>query len=69
MTLFDRIEQLIKQHGSLRAAGRVIKVDSAYLLRLHAGTKTEPSAAVLRKLGLKRVVTYKQRDGDNGGSA
>jgi hypothetical protein len=65
MSLFDRIEQLIKQHGSLRAAGRAIKVDPAYLLRLHAGTKTEPSDKVLRKLGLRRVVTYKLYAGDN----
>lgn len=58
MTLFDRIEQLIHQHGSLRAAGRAIRVDPAYLVRLHAGTKDNPSKKVLRKLGIKREVTY-----------
>lgn len=64
MTLFQRIEELIEQHGSLRAAARVRKIDSGYLCRLHAGSKKEPSAKTLRKLGLCRVVSYTRSDGD-----
>ena len=57
-----RIQELATQHGSLRAAARILDLDHAYLSRLQDGHKTEPSDAVLRKLGLKRVVTYTDRN-------
>ena len=53
-----RIRELETQHGGLRAAARVLDCDAAYLLRLRDGEKCNPSAAMLRKLGLKKVVTY-----------
>jgi hypothetical protein len=53
-----RIRELEEQHGGLRAAARVLRCDAAYLMRLRDGDKTNPSAAMLRKLGLKKVVTY-----------
>lgn len=56
-----RIQALAKQHGSLRAAARVLEIDAGYLSRLQDGAKTEPSEAVLKKLGLRRIVTYEQR--------
>ena len=58
MTLQSRVLDLIVIHGSLRAAARAAKVDAAYLHRLRYGHKTSPSAAVLRRLGLRRVVTF-----------
>jgi AraC-like DNA-binding protein len=54
--LRDRIIELERQHGSLRAAARVLQIDPAYLLRLRDGQKTNPGATVLRKLKLKKVV-------------
>jgi hypothetical protein len=60
MTLLQkRISALAKQHGSTRAAARVLEVDHAYLWRLAHGEKDNPDDALLRKLGLRRVVTYK----------
>ena len=56
--LGKRIRELEMQHGGLRAAARVLKCDAAYLLRLRDGEKPNPGAAMLRKLGLKKVVTY-----------
>lgn len=53
-----RIQELAKQHGSLRAAARALEIDPGYLSRLQDGLKLEPSDAVLRKLGLKRIVLY-----------
>jgi len=53
-----RIRELEVQHGGLRAAARVLDCDAAYLLRLRDGEKRNPGAAMLRKLGLKKVVTY-----------
>lgn len=61
-----RIQELAKQHGSLRAAGRVLEIDHAYLHRLQQGEKTEPSEEVLRKLGLRRIVSYVMRTSTNG---
>ena len=59
--LRERIEELIARHGSLRAAGRVLQIDPAYLSRLRSGEKNDPSDEVVRKLGLRRVVTYEDR--------
>lgn len=58
MTLQERITQLIAEHGGVRAAARYLGVDPGYVSRLNSGEKTEPSAAVLQKMGLRRVVTY-----------
>jgi hypothetical protein len=53
-----RIRELEAKHGGLRAAGMALNCDAAYLLRLRDGEKRNPSADMLRKLGLKKVVTY-----------
>lgn len=60
MTLAERISELVEQHGSIRAAARVLQMDHAYLYRLASGEKTEPSDDVLRKLGLRKAVTYER---------
>jgi hypothetical protein len=49
---------LVERHGGVRAAARVIKVNYAYLSRLRSGEKTNPTDAVLRKLGLRKIVVY-----------
>lgn len=56
--LVKRIQQLEKQHGSLRAAARVLQVDPAYLKRLRDGEKDNPSDALLKKLRLRKVIKY-----------
>lgn len=61
MTLAERIEKLIEQHGSLRAAGRAIQIDPAYLSKLASGGKIAPSKTTLRRLGLNAVTTYELR--------
>lgn len=58
MTLQDRINELVAQHGSLRAAARVTEIDAGYLSRLRAGEKANPDKDKLRRLGLRRVVTF-----------
>lgn len=60
MTLQQRVIELIRQHGGLRAAARATRIDSAYLSRLRSGEKVRPSYATLRKLGLTMVVTYQR---------
>lgn len=52
-----RLAELVDQHGSIRAAARVLQVDHAYLHCLLFGKKSNPSETLLRKLGLRRVVT------------
>lgn len=65
MTLLrERILEAIERHGSLRAAARVLQVDAAYLSRLRDGYKTDPGDALLRKLKLRRVVTYLPTNGN-----
>lgn len=58
VTLAERIGQLVAQHGSLRAVARVTEIDVSYLSRLRSGEKARPENAKLRRLGLKRVMTY-----------
>jgi transcriptional regulator with XRE-family HTH domain len=66
MRLSERVDELIRQHGSLRAVARVTEIDAGYLSRLCAGEKVNPSAPVLRRLGLRRVVTYERIGGSHG---
>lgn len=58
VTLADRIDELVKTHGSLRAAALSTGIDVGYLSRLRAGEKANPEKAKLKALGLKRVVVY-----------
>lgn len=62
MTLKERIDELVAQHGSLRAAARVTEIDVGYLSRLRTGEKTNPEKDKLRRLGLRRVVSYVRLD-------
>ena len=65
----QRIEELSVQHGSLRAAARVLQIDVSYLSKLKDGSKTNPSAKVLKKLGLRRIVEirYVKTESHKGG--
>ncbi len=60
VTLQDRIDELVAQHGSLRAVARVTEIDVGYLSRLRAGEKANPEKDKLRRLGLRRVVTFER---------
>jgi replicative DNA helicase len=60
--LRQRIQEISKQHGSLRAAARALEIDAGYLSRLQNGEKIEPSDDMLRKLNLRRIVTYIDRN-------
>lgn len=60
MTLAERIDELVTQHGSLRAMAQVMECSPSYICRLRAGVTANPGPAVLRKLGLRRVVVYER---------
>jgi hypothetical protein len=62
VTLQQRIAELIEQHGSLRAAARVLECDPGYLSRLQSGEKDNPEEWLLRRMKLRRVVTYECTD-------
>jgi hypothetical protein len=67
MTLQERIDQLVTQHGSLRAVARMTQIDAGYLSRLRAGKKVSPEKNKLRRLGLRRVVSYEMLKTPNVG--
>jgi hypothetical protein len=67
MTLQDRIDELVAQHGSLRAVSRVTEIDVGYLSRLRSGEKVNPEKTKLRRLGLRRVVTFERLKTPNVG--
>lgn len=64
LTVRARVAELVKQHGGLRPAARVLRMTPQYLYRLGNGEKKNASAKVLRKLGLRRVVYYERILGD-----
>ena len=47
-----RVEQLVEVYGSVRAVGKALNIDHAYLQRLAKGEKQNPSDITLKKLGL-----------------
>ena len=67
MTLQDRIDELVAQHGSLRAVARVTEIDAGYLSRLRTGEKVNPEKDKLRRMGLRRVVTFERLKTPNDG--
>lgn len=60
LILASRIAELIDQHGSLRAAARVLQTDAGYLSRLQSGEKSDPGVLLLRRMGLRQIVTYER---------
>lgn len=56
--LKTHIAELVETHGSLRAAARVLMIDAGYLSRLASGEKDNPDDLLLRRMGLRRVVSY-----------
>ena len=54
--LKKRIDEIVEKHGSLRAAARALAISPAYLCRLRNGTKHNPSAALLRRMTLHKIV-------------
>jgi hypothetical protein len=58
--LQQRIAELVAQHGGVRPAARVLEVDQGYVYRLLSGEKSDPGDKLLRKLRLRRVVTYER---------
>lgn len=68
VTLQGRVAELAAQHGSLRAAARVLMVSAPYLHRIASGEKTNPDDLLLRRMGLSKVVTYVRREAPEGSS-
>lgn len=60
VTLPARIKELITQHGSLRAASRVLMIDAGYLSRLASGEKSNPNNLILSRMGLHCTITYER---------
>ena len=58
--LQQRIAELVGRHGDLRAVARVLQIDHAYLWRLYNGEKANPGDKLLRKLKLRRVVSFER---------
>jgi hypothetical protein len=56
--LTQAVDRIIAKHGGLRKAAKAINVNFAYLWRLSKGKKSNPSARILRKLGLRRRVEF-----------
>lgn len=58
--LQSAVERAIKTHGGVRAAGRALGIDPAYIIRMRDGVKTRPSDAILAAVGLRKSVKYER---------
>lgn len=65
MTLQERVHELVEQHGSLRAAARVLQIDPGYLVLLGNGAKVNPGKLILDRMGIRRVVVYERKGAPN----
>jgi hypothetical protein len=61
ITVRDRIDELMKQHGGLRKAARALQLHASYLSRLRNGHQKNPSPEALRRMGLVKHITYVRR--------
>lgn len=55
--LEKRIIEVVREHGSYRAAGNALGINYVYLCRMKHGARLNPSDDALRKLGLEMKVT------------
>ena len=69
ITLQQRICELVDKHGGLRPAARVLQIDAGYLTRLANGEKVKPGKILLRRLGLRQIVTYERAAPESKGDA
>ena len=61
VTLPERIDQLVKQYGSLRKAAIATGISVSYLCRLRAVTHDHPGQEILEKLGLIKHRLYTRK--------
>jgi len=62
MTLPEALKEIASHYRSHRQAAYASDIDRAYWNRLLWGQLTNPSDETLKKLGLKKVVTYEWDD-------
>ena len=58
ITIPQRIKQLEIRYGGASECCRYYGIDKGYWSRLAKGEKFTPGEAILKKLGLFRVITY-----------
>jgi len=58
VTLKEEIERLQVVHGGISKAAASLDIDAGYLCRLRDGIKQNPSDEVLKKLKMKRIITF-----------
>lgn len=59
-TLTAMVTKAVAEAGGVRAAAKKFGLDPAYLSRLCAGEKSNPSAQTLSKLGIRAVISYRR---------
>lgn len=52
------VHRIIVKHGGVRETARQLGIDPGYLCRMRHGHQTNPSDDILKKLRLKKIVSY-----------
>lgn len=58
-SLQEAVQIQIKAFGGLRAMSRAVDISPGYLSRMARGDRVDPSEETLSKLGLERLVFYR----------
>lgn len=61
-TVRNRLQALVTQHGSQRAAAAVLGISQSHLFDLLSGRR-KPGPKTLKSLGLEAAVTYTKSEG------
>lgn len=61
-SLQDAVTIRIEKAGGLRALSRLVDISPSYLHRIVTGDRVNPSEETLEKLGLQRVIQYRDSE-------
>lgn len=56
----QRVNELVQQYGSLRAAAKALACTAGHLSRIRSGKCTEVGNELLKRMGVRRVVHYER---------
>lgn len=66
-TIEDAIKHKIRIYGGVRAMSRKLNISPGYISKMSRGYKSEPGEDILEKLGLVRVVEYREKTDETRG--
>jgi len=61
-SLQEAVQIRVNKAGGIRALSRQVNISPSYLHRLVTGDRVDPSQETLEKLGLERIIRYRDSE-------